>query len=133
MSTDQQQTISRLGFDAYAHHHGMRVVALEPGLARVQMEVPPWAMNGMDVCHGGAIFSLADHAQAQANFTIGREIGMQGNINWLAPAQVGDVLTAEARVLHAGRRTFVTNVEVRNQHGERVAWATFTLARLPDE
>ncbi|MBI2323134.1 MAG: PaaI family thioesterase [Chloroflexi bacterium] len=123
---------SPLRDDPYAAHHGIHIVSAQRGLAQVRIELPPWARNAAGVCHGGVLFTLADYAAGVANHTIGRELSMQGNINWLGSAAPGDVLTAEARVVHEGRRTFVTSVEVRNQHGRRVAWATFTGARLAD-
>lgn len=132
MHVDEQKVRAIFARCAYARHHDMTIIGVERGLARVAFTVPEWAVNAEGVCHGGAIFTLADFAQAVANHTIGREVGMQGNINWLASARPGDRLVAEARVLHAGRRTFVVSVEIHNQHGRRVAQATFTTARLPD-
>lgn len=133
MSYDEQKVREIFARCAYARHHNMAIIGLAPGLARVAFEVPEWAVNAAGLCHGGAVFTLADFAQAVANHTFGREVAMQGNINWLASAYPGDVLTAEARVVHAGRRTFVVAVTIHNQHGRLVAHATFTSARIADE
>lgn len=133
MAVDLESVLARMGPDPYALHHDICILAVGEGLARVQLTVPSWAENAVGVCHGGAIFSLADFAQAVACHTIDREIAMQGSINWIGSARVGDTLVAEARVLHVGRRTFVTSVEVHDQRGRRVAQATFTAARLPEE
>jgi acyl-CoA thioesterase len=133
MALDQEKVRAIFAQCDYARHHEMAITGLEPGLARVAFTVPAWAANAAGRCHGGAIFTLADFAQAVACHTIGREVAMQGNINWLAAVHPGDMLTAEARVMHAGRRTFVVGVEIHNQRGRRVAQATFTSARLLDE
>lgn len=133
MTVDIERVLARMGRCPYGAHHGMTIVAVDTGMARIQFKVPSWAENAAGVCHGGAIFALADFAQAVACHTIGREIAMQGNINWIGSARAGDTLTAEARVLHTGRRTFVTSVEVHDQRGRRIAQATFTAARLPDD
>lgn len=131
-ATEQTAALSPLSSDPYVLHHDMRIVGVERGAAQVQVTVPAWARNAVGVCHGGMILTLADYAAGVANHTIAPDLSVQGHINWLASAAPGDVLTAEARVLHAGRRTFVTHVEVRNQSGRRVAWATFTGARVSD-
>ncbi|MBI3968341.1 MAG: PaaI family thioesterase [Chloroflexi bacterium] len=118
--------------DPYADRHEIDIVEVAPHMARLQMLVGEWQLNGLGVCHGGAIFTLCDHAQAAACHTVGPEIAMQGNINYMSSGKLGDLLTATARVLHVGRKTFVVSVLVTNQDNRNIANATFTLSRLPE-
>lgn len=55
-------------------------------------------LNGHAICHGGFIFTLADSAFAFACNSANIATVANGcSIEFLAPAQLGDVLTAAAR------------------------------------
>jgi acyl-CoA thioesterase len=101
---------------------GMRIAAIAPGEARLEMIVRPEMANGHGMCHGGFVFTLADSAFAFAcNSRNQRMVASQGAITFLAPAQVGDRLTADAREVHLRGRGGVYDVSVLNQAGERIA------------
>jgi acyl-CoA thioesterase len=48
-------------------------------------------------------------------------VAAQGAITFVAPAHVGDMLTADAREVHLRGRGGVYDVSVFNQAGERIA------------
>ena len=101
---------------------GMRILAVAPGEARLEMTVRPEMANGHGMCHGGFVFTLADSAFAFAcNSRNQRMVAAQGAITFLAPAQVGDTLTAHAREVHLRGRGGLYDVSVSNQTGERIA------------
>lgn len=95
---------------------GMRVAGVAPGEATMTMTVRADMLNGHAICHGGFIFTLADSAFAFAcnsgNLTT---VANGCSIEFLAPAQLGDVLTAVARERAQVGRNGVYDVEVRNQ------------------
>ena len=101
---------------------GMKLVEVGPGRARLSMRVTGDMVNGQKVCHGGLIFSLADSSFGYAcNTHNQRALAASCSIEFLAPAQLGDELTAEAHEsAHAGR-TRVYDVRVTNQAGELIA------------
>jgi acyl-CoA thioesterase len=79
--------------------------------------------NGHDTCHGGIIFTLADTAFAYAcNSRNLNTVASGASIDFVAPAHAGDTLlaVAEERVLVG--RTGVYDIEVRNQHGQAIAY-----------
>lgn len=94
--------------DRNAHSMGMVVTTVAPGAATVEMTVLPSMANGLDVCHGGVIFALADTAMAFAsNARGGTNLAAHAAIDWLAPGRVGDELTASAtETFHDGRTGF---------------------------
>lgn len=49
-------------------------------------------------------------------------------LNFISPAMDGEKLTADARVIHAGRRTLVTECTVHGPDGRLVATASATFA-----
>ncbi len=101
---------------------GMALVAVGPGTATLSMPVREDMLNGHDICHGGLIATLADSAFAFAcNAYNELSVASGFDIHLLAPARLGDVLTATARELSKAGRTGVYDVDVCNQRGLAVA------------
>ena len=122
-----QQIAEAVAAGMFANDHasrglGMRILAVGPGSASLEMTVREDMLNGHAICHGGFITMLADSAFAFAcnsynEFSVAAGL----SIDFVAPAHVGDVLTARAvEVLLAGR-TGVYDAEVTNQRGEHIA------------
>jgi len=101
---------------------GIKLLDMRPGHVRVAMRVTDTMVNAQQVCHGGLIFTLADTSFGYAsNSHNERALAASCSIEFLAPAQVGDELTAEAQETgHAGR-TRIYDVRVTNQRTELVA------------
>lgn len=101
---------------------GMVMQAIGPGTASITMKVREDMVNGHDICHGGLIATLADSAFGYACNTYNEVTLASGfDINLLAPARRGDVLTAVATETHKSGRTGVYDIVVTNQRDERVA------------
>lgn len=101
---------------------GMVVESVQPGRARLRMEVREDMTNGHGICHGGFIFTLADSAFAFACNTYNRvTVAQAAKIDFLRPVRRGDELHAEAREISRGARSGLYDVEVRRTDGELVA------------
>jgi acyl-CoA thioesterase len=101
---------------------GMEVLAIGPGTAMISMKVRRDMLNGHDLCHGGLIATLADSTFAFAcNAYNELTVAAGFDINLLAAARLGDVLTATASELSKAGRTGVYDIQVRNQHGDAIA------------
>jgi acyl-CoA thioesterase len=101
---------------------GMAVLAVGPGTATLRMTVRDDMLNGHDICHGGFITTLADSAFAFACNAYNEVTVASGfDVNLLAAARLGDVLTASATELSKAGRTGVYDISVRNQNGQAVA------------
>jgi acyl-CoA thioesterase len=101
---------------------GMRVIDVGPGSATMEMTVRADMLNGHAICHGGLIATLADSAFAYACNAYNEVTVAAGfSIDLMAPARLGDVLRATASELNKAGRTGVYDIDVRNQHGERIA------------
>jgi acyl-CoA thioesterase len=101
---------------------GMAIVEVAPGTATLRMSVREDMLNGHDICHGGFITTLADSAFAFAcnsynELTVASGFG----VDLVAPARLGDVLTARCVEVSKAGRTGVYDADVTNQRGERVA------------
>jgi len=101
---------------------GMQVTAIAPGRATLTMTVRADMLNGLDICHGGLVTTLADSAFAFACNSYNELTVASGfSVDLVAPAREGDVLTAAAEEVSLAGRTGVYDVNVTNQRGERVA------------
>jgi acyl-CoA thioesterase len=101
---------------------GMQLVAVGPGSATLTMVVRDDMLNGHDLCHGGLIATLADSAFAFACNAYNEVTVASGfDVNLLAGARRGDLLSASAREVARSGRTGVYDITVTNQRGEAVA------------
>jgi acyl-CoA thioesterase len=101
---------------------GMKIEEVRPGYARLSMTVTANMVNGHNLCHGGLIFTLADSTFAFAcNSHNQRAVAAGCAIEFLAPAFLGDVLTAEGVEQALRGRTGVYDMKVTNQKGELIA------------
>ena len=101
---------------------GMVIENVTPGRSELAMTVREDMVNGHSICHGGFIFTLADSAFAFAcNSENFNTVAAGVRIEFLAPAKLGDRLSAHAEQVHQGRRTGVYDVVVTNQDGRKLA------------
>lgn len=101
--------------DHAARGLGIEIAAVGAGTATLRMTVRQDMVNGHGTCHGGFIFTLADSAFAYACNSFNHYAVAAGvDINFLAPAHIGDVLSAVAHARHQGGRSGVYDIEVSN-------------------
>ena len=101
---------------------GICIEAVGPGTCTATMTVRQDMLNGHAICHGGLITTLADSAFAFACNAYNEITVASGfDVNLLAAARLGDVLTAQAVEVSKAGRTGVYDIGVRNQRGEAIA------------
>jgi acyl-CoA thioesterase len=87
----------------------------------------PEFTNFYGVVFGGVIMSLADQAFGCAVNSLNYpSVAAQFNSYFLESANVGDELTAVARVVRSGRTVSMAEVEITNQAGKLIAMASGT-------
>ena len=107
------------GTDHFAEALGIKVLEAKDGYSKVQMKIEKTHTNALGFTHGGAIFSLADYAFAQAcNFGDSVAVAVQVSINFLRPTVEGDTLVAEANRVSDGKTMGLYQVSVKN--GEKL-------------
>jgi len=112
---------------------GMTMESMGPGSSRLSMRVRPEMLNGFRICHGGYITTLADSAFAFACNSYNELTVAAGiTVDFLAPANLDDLLTAEAKEISRAGRTGLYDVQVRNQKGVLVAVLRGRSYRLKD-
>jgi acyl-CoA thioesterase len=100
--------------DLASRHLDVRIDQVTPGHATARMLVRDTMLNGHAICHGGYVFLLADTAFAFACNTYGpTTVAAACDVVFLAPAQLGDELVAEATERHRHGRSGIYDVTVR--------------------
>ena len=126
--TNPQQLVERIAEVLYAgdlasQSHGIRLVEVRPGYAKLSMIVRGDMVNAHRICHGGMVFTLADSAFAFAcNSHNDRTVAAAASIDFLAASYEGDELTAEATELWRTKRNGIYEITVTNQKGARIAF-----------
>lgn len=111
---------------------GMELLLCEPGHAKLSMVVQKLHLNGHQICHGGFIFTLADTTFAFAcNSHNKNAVAASCQIEFLKPANLGDVLTCDGREQLRSGRHGIYDMQVTNQHGDVVAMFRGKSAQIP--
>lgn len=110
---------------------GLVVESVTPDRTVVTMTVRSDMVNSHSYCHGGLVFTLADHAFAYACCAQNRTgVTLASHILFLQAAKLGDVLTAVAQLAKLDDNTGWGTVEVMNQDGVIAARYRGTWYRL---
>jgi acyl-CoA thioesterase len=118
----QRVVEAMLRADRASQSLGIYVVSVDAGYASVGMIVREDMLNGHRTCHGGVLFALADSAFAFAcNSRNQRTVAASGQIDFLRPALLGDILRAIVEERSAGKRLGLYDVTISNQRGESIA------------
>ncbi|WP_119168336.1 hydroxyphenylacetyl-CoA thioesterase PaaI [Algihabitans albus] len=108
--------------DQAARHLGITVEAVGPGTAKLVMTVDERMINGHAICHGGLIFTLADTAFAYACNAYNRTtVAQHCSVTFLAPAKLGNRLSAEAVERTRAGRNGIYDIRVTDQDGTLIA------------
>ena len=111
---------------------GMILVETGDGAATVDMTPTEDMANHSGFVHGGMISTLADTAMGRSLRTLKpgvvRAMSFDLKLTFISAAKVGEKLRARGHVVHAGRRTAVTECRVEGPDGRLVATASATFA-----
>ena len=114
---------------------GLQTVETAEGTATVEMKATEDMANHSGFVHGGMISTLADSAMGLSVRTLKpgvvRSMSFDLKLSFISAARIGETLRATGRVIHAGRRTVVTECRVEGPDGKLVATAsgTFSVTR----
>jgi uncharacterized protein (TIGR00369 family) len=111
---------------------GLAVADTAEGMAVVEMTPTEDMANHSGFVHGGMISTLADSAMGRSVRTlkpgVTRAMSFDLKLSFIGAAKIGEKLRATGRVIHAGRRTVVTDCRIEGKAGRLVATASATFA-----
>lgn len=118
----------------YTQRQGVFVEEIRAGYARVTKTVEANDVNPLGIPHGGVYFTMADTACGSAAASYGtKAVTVDAAYHYLRSAKVGDVLTAEARTVKAGKTICVLEVRITGAEGALLGTGTFTFYRLDQD
>ena len=104
------------GLDYFRELLGIKVLDVKAGYSKISIKITKKHTNFLGATHGGAIFTLADCAFAEAvNYGDTRAVAVQVSINFLKSSSEGDVLTAEATKVSEGKTFALYNITVSRE------------------
>jgi acyl-CoA thioesterase len=107
--------------DHFARLLNLQVLEASPGHARVKLDVGKDHYNGVDIIHGGVIFTVADYAFAIAcNRRDQIAVAVNASISYIT-ATKRKTLIAEAREITRGTKMASYDVRVSDDEGTVVA------------
>jgi len=107
--------------DQFAKHNGIELVSVAPGRAQVKMVLEPHHLNGVNLAHGGAIFTLADFAFAVASNSHGTlAVAINVSITFMKAVSTG-TLWADAREVSLNPKLGSYTIDVKDDAGQLVA------------
>jgi len=113
---------------------GFEPVEAEPGRVVMRLPFTDTLLQSFGRVHGGALFSLADHASGWAAYSMldqdERCATLEMKINYIAAVHNEDC-TAVAKVIHRGRTSIVVEADVKTADERLVAktLATFIVLK----
>ena len=107
--------------DRYAALSGIELLEVSPGRAKARMQIEDHHLNGVDLVHGGAIFTLADLVFAAASNSHGTvAVAINASI-WYVKAAKEGMLMAEAREVSLNPKLATYAIDVTDEAGDIVA------------
>ncbi len=114
----------------YLDLHGIEVVSTRVGDAILRMETQGWHLSASSNLYGGTLGLFAQAAADAAAATTAPDGAtvrpLDIKVQYPRPIGPGHVLTADARVVHAGRRICFTEVLIHRDDGKLVTLGTGT-------
>ncbi|HKP86832.1 MAG TPA: PaaI family thioesterase [Blastocatellia bacterium] len=134
MTPEREQAIrDKFEINHFPRMLGIEIDSIEPGRARLSVEVRQELLQLQGVMHGGAIASLIDTAVAFAIVSVSqpqdRFTTVEMKVNYLSAIREGRAI-AEARLIRDGRRIIVADCDVFDSKGRLAAKGLLTYIRL---
>lgn len=103
-------------------HWGIGLVAISKGACEMRMTIRDDMANLHRQCHGGVLFTLADGCFGFASNSYNeRTVAASCDINFLKPAEIGDLVTARSVEIWRRGRSGLYDVTLTNQHDDKIA------------
>ncbi len=107
--------------DTFAEYVGIELLEVAKGRAKAKLEIKKKHLNGVNIVHGGAIYTLADLVFAVASNSHGNvAVAINGSIAYLK-AVTGGTLFAEAKEVSINPKLATYKVSVTDERDNTIA------------
>jgi acyl-CoA thioesterase len=108
--------------EPFAQKFGLKLVDLDEGYSKVEMDFTPDMENIHGMAHGGALFALIDEAFETASNSHGTiAVALNMNITYLSSPARGAKLIAEAREFNRTQKTAAYDIKVFDDRNNLIA------------
>lgn len=105
----------------------LKLLEIQPGHAKLSIEILTDSLNLYGNAHGGFLFSLCDIAAGMSTYAFEQvNVTQCSSISFLRAVNAGTIFV-ESNAVHKGRKTVVNNVTISDENGRLLATATFTM------
>ena len=112
----------QVGQEPFAKKFGIKLLDLDEGYSRVEMNLTPDMENIFGLTHGGALFALIDVAFETASNSHGTmAVALNMNVTYVSSPPPGSRLTVEAKELNKTNRTAVYDIKAWDHENRLVA------------
>lgn len=116
-----------------AYINDLNPVEIEPGFTRSTVTVPENATNTGGGTFGGFLMAIIDVVGSTITWSYGKHAVTQTcDVNFIRGVSIGEKLVLEARNVHIGRTTCVSEVVVKDETGKVRLTSTCTLHIVAD-
>ncbi len=120
--------------DKFSQLLGIKIIEVNKGYCKLEMEVRSDMLNGFDILHGGVSYALADSCLAFAANTHGRMcVSLNAKMSYPESSKEGDILTAESVEITVTNRIGIYDVFVKNQNDVMIGVFRGTVYRTEKE
>lgn len=103
------------------------LLEIEPGHAKIAINVPAGALNLYGTLHGGFLFALCDMVSGMSTYAYEMiNVTQMGNIQFLKAITAGRIYV-ESNAVHRGKKTVVNQVSITDDKGTLFVCATLTM------
>lgn len=130
-SNIRESMFRRVEEEPFARKFGLKLVDLDEGYSKVEMDFTPDMENIFGMAHGGALFALIDEAFETASNSHGTmAVALNMNVTYISPPAKGGRLIAEAKEFNRTNRTAVYDIRVSDAKGVLIATCQALVYRL---
>ena len=117
--------------DKFAKSIGAQLTEVREGYACAELIVEDRHLNGVGVCQGGVMYTLADLAFAAVANSHGiLSLGISNTITFIKSAQLGETIKAECTEQVNHHRLPYCDIKITNQQGDTLAIMTGLAYRM---
>ena len=122
-----QEEMRRTLPNYFFNNNFMEVVLKERDHVITQLLVRPESCNPYGRTHGGAIYTLGDSASGTAVHTDGRlYVTQTSTVHFLRNVTPGHTIQAEAKIIHRGKATCLSEVTFTDEENNLLALGQYT-------
>ena len=118
----REAIFQQLEKEPFGQKFGLRLIELDEGYSKVEMNFTPDMVNILGIAHGGALFAITDEAFETASNSHGTmAVALNMNITYISSPAKGCRLFAEAKEMSLTNKTASYDIKVVDDQNKLIA------------